>query len=410
MSAKMVWSAVLSSFFLLGVSGQQPASDDLATIRKTLTELTKRTSKAHVYSWEGDLSLAGQRGGGPFVIVAQAKVQLAIAENGKSLVKVQPQGGEEEYWVISDGKKNWSYLVDKKKYTVEESASLTQPDDEDEPEDRGSDAPPLERYAWQAVPKIAKLLANAQAMNATKTATLKLAEGKVTWPAIDIQDKPDDHGSVTLAQLVMAADRPVVGRLMWADMRKGDSGSTTLRISIQFNRFSVGEPVPDDLFTFDPPKKAKLVEELMIPGQPGSALLNKESPNFEERTLAGEKVSLSDFRGKVVLLSFWASWCPPCRAELPTIAKLHEAFKDKGVVVFGVNDEDKGTARKYLEKASLDLPTLDDSSEKAHRLYHVSAIPTVYVIDANGKVVKYFRGGRSEDVLREALKTAGANN
>jgi len=410
MSAKMVWSAVLSSFFLLGVSGQQPASDDLATIRKTLTELTKRTSKAHVYSWEGDLSLAGQRGGGPFVIVAQAKVQLAIAENGKSLVKVQPQGGEEEYWVISDGKKNWSYLADKKKYTVEESASLTQPDDEDEPEDRGSDAPPLERYAWQAVPKIAKLLANAQAMNATKTATLKLAEGKVTWPAIDIQDKPDDHGSVTLAQLVMAADRPVVGRLMWADMRKGDSGSTTLRISIQFNRFSVGEPVPDDLFTFDPPKKAKLVEELMIPGQPGSALLNKESPNFEERTLAGEKVSLSDFRGKVVLLSFWASWCPPCRAELPTIAKLHEAFKDKGVVVFGVNDEDKGTARKYLEKASLDLPTLDDSSEKAHRLYHVSAIPTVYVIDANGKVVKYFRGGRSEDVLREALKTAGANN
>jgi len=410
MSAKMVWIAVLSLCFSLCVSGQQPASDDLSTIRKTLIELTKRTTKPHAYSWEGDVSIAGQRGGGPFIVIAQAKVQLAIAENGKSLVKVQPQGGDEEYWVISDGKKNWSYLADKKKYTVEESASLTQQDDEDEPEDRGSDAPPIERYAWQAVPKIAKLLENAQAMNATKTTTLKLAEGKVTWPAIDIQDKPDDHGTVTLAQLAMAADRPVVGRLMWADMRKADSGSTTLRISIQFNRFSVGEPVPDDLFTFDPPKKAKLVDELVIPGQPGSALLNKESPNFEERTLAGEKVSLSDFRGKVVLLSFWASWCPPCRAELPTIAKLHEAYKDKGLVVFGVNDEDKGTAKKYLEKASLDLPTLDDSSEKAHKLYRVSAIPTVYVIDANGKVVKYFRGGRSEDVLREALKSAGVSN
>jgi len=127
MPARMIWIDVLSFCFSLNVYGQQPPSDDLSTIRKTLAELSKRSTNPHVYSWAGDLSLAGQQGSGPFMVMAQAKVQLAIAENGKSLVKVQPQGGDEEYWVISDGKKNWSYLADKKKYTVKESASLNAP-------------------------------------------------------------------------------------------------------------------------------------------------------------------------------------------------------------------------------------------------------------------------------------------
>ena len=323
----------------------------------------------------------------------------------RSLVKVQPANGE-EYWMISDGKKRWSYLPGKKQYSEEEAAGFTQ-DGEEEPEERGSDAPPTEQFAWKAIPKIADLLKRAQGLNATKTATLKLAEGKVTWPAIDIQDKPEANGNVTVAELVMSPDRPVAGRLTWAEFHKTSAGRSTLRVSVQFNEFSLGEALPNDLFTFEPPKKAKLVEDLVIPGQPGSALINHESPKFEARTLSGEKVSLDDFRGKVVLLSFWATWCPPCRAELPTIAKLYGEYKNKGVVVFGVNDEDRGTARKYLEKAGLDLPTLDDSSQKAHRLYHISAIPTVFLIGADGKVVRYFVGGRSEEALRAALRSAG---
>ena len=159
--------------------------------------------------------------------------------------------------------------------------------------------------------------------------------------------------------------------------------------------------------TFDPPKKAKLVDDLMIPGQPGSVLLNHPSPDFEARTLTGKKVKLSDLRGKVVLLDFWASWCPPCRAELPTIAKLSAEFKTKGLAVYGVDDEERGTARKYLEKAGLELPTLEDAARKAHHLYRVDAIPTVFVISQDGTVVKWFRGGRTEASLRQALKSAG---
>lgn len=75
-----------------------------------------------------------------------------------------------------------------------------------------------------------------------------------------------------------------------------------------------------------------------------------------------------------------------------------------------MNDEGRPTARKYLEKAGLTLPTLDDSSERTHRLYRVSAIPTVFLISTDGKVVKWFRGGRSEESLLAALKSTGITN
>jgi peroxiredoxin len=165
--------------------------------------------------------------------------------------------------------------------------------------------------------------------------------------------------------------------------------------------------VPDDRFTFEPPKNAKLVEELQIPGQTGVALVGHMAPDFELKTLDGEKVKLSDLRGKPVMLNFWATWCPPCRHELPTVAKLNSEFASKGLMVFGVNDEGKMTAKRYLYKEQLELPTLDDSDERAHRLYGIRAIPMVFIIDKDGKIAHYFRGGREEPELRAALKSVG---
>ncbi len=414
MRAKMAFLAALLVCLPIHTRSQQPAeSDNLSTLRKNLSALAARTKDPKVYWWRGEVELAAQQNAGPMVAMAHAKVQIAIGEDGKSLLKVQPDLSD-EYWLISNGKKRWSCLPGKKQYSEEDAAALTQnsdDDDEDQPDqDRGADSPPTEQYAWQAIPKISKLIKGAQALNASKTTTLKVAEGKVTWPVVDIQEKPDEDGTVTMAQLVLAPDRPVAGRLTWATVHKTAAGRLVMEVRVDFNEFSVGGPLPDDLFTFEPPKKAKLVEDLVIPGQPGAALLNHDSPNFQAKTLTGEKVNLSDYRGKVILLDFWATWCPPCRAELPTIAKLYGDYKDKNVVVLGVNDEENGVAKKYLEKNGLNLPTLEDFSQKAHRLYRISAIPTVYIISTDGKVMKYFRGGRSEDSLRAALKAAGAHD
>ena len=93
--------------------------------------------------------------------------------------------------------------------------------------------------------------------------------------------------------------------------------------------------------------------------------------------------------------------------ELPNVIKLNEEFKDKGLLILGINDEGKGTARRYAEQAGIPFTVLDDSGYKAHRLYQVHSIPTVYLIDKDGKVVRFLRGGRDYETLRSAIKTVG---
>jgi hypothetical protein len=219
----MVCVTALSFSCLSSPQDDKPAAGDgLSTLRHSLALLATRSQDAKVYSWSGDVEIAAQQNAGPMVGMGHSKVQLAVAEDGKSLVKVQSDFGD-EYWLISDGKKRWSCLPGKKQYSEEEAASVSQDsddDDDDQQPDRGADAPPTEQMAWQAIPKIAKILKNAQSLSSAKTATLKLAEGKVTWPVIEIQEKPDEDGTVTVAQLVMAPDRPVVGRFTWVNTAK----------------------------------------------------------------------------------------------------------------------------------------------------------------------------------------------
>ena len=151
----------------------------------------------------------------------------------------------------------------------------------------------------------------------------------------------------------------------------------------------------------------KLVETVPIPGQTGSTLLNQPAPDFELKTLDGDKVHLADLRGHPVMLSFWASWCGPCRHELPGLAKIYEEYKDKGLVILGINDEGKGAARKYSEQAKLTFQTLDDGNLKAHRLYKVHSIPTIFLIDKNGKVVVFLKGSREPEKIKASLGALG---
>ncbi len=385
-----------------GLRAEQPYSASQLT--GALRDLTAKANHAKHYWWEGTMTIEARVGEAPFQLVSQSKVQVAVAENGRSLLKLRT-AGVEEYWLISDGKRTWSYLPGKKEYMVTESGSVSANADDDE-----HDGSMAESYAWRAVQHVANAAIHAQAIGSTKTMQLKFAGEKVKWPILDIVDKPEEGDAKTIADLVMAPDRPVLGRFVWAEMYREKSEMRVIRVNIAFDGFSLDGPASADLFTFDPPKKAKLVDELAVPGHSGSILLNHSAPDFETKTLTGEKVRLSELRGKVVMLDFWASWCGPCRKELPDVAKLYSEYKDKGLVLYGVDDEGRGVASKYLEKAGLALPTLDDSSERATRLYRVISIPTVFLIDPDGKIVKWINGSRSEEFLRAALKSAGVGN
>jgi len=200
-----------------------------------------------------------------------------------------------------------------------------------------------------------------------------------------------------------------------------DSTSLSLRnpatgadmVMDQVTSFALGrvnEALPDSLFAFAPPADAKLVKTFgpQAGAETPSPLVGKPAPPFTLKGVKGSTVSLASYKGKVVLLDFWATWCRPCRIEMPRVEALYKEFKARGLVVFGVNyAEDPATVRDFLAKNPYTIPILLDPKGEAGQRYQADAIPTLVVIGKDGKVSSYFQGVREENVLREALAKAG---
>jgi cytochrome c biogenesis protein CcmG/thiol:disulfide interchange protein DsbE len=110
-------------------------------------------------------------------------------------------------------------------------------------------------------------------------------------------------------------------------------------------------------------------------------------PSFSLPSLGGDEVALEDFAGKVVILDLWATWCPPCRAEIPLLISLYEEFKSDGLVVVGVGLDKGGSSviAPFARDQGITYPVLvgDDS---VHRAYRVRSIPTTFLVDRSGKI------------------------
>lgn len=139
-------------------------------------------------------------------------------------------------------------------------------------------------------------------------------------------------------------------------------------------------------------------------------MMGKPAPEFELATLDDKTVSLSDLRGKVVLLEFWASWCAPCRTQMPAIAALYNSLKDQGLVLLGVNeDENEGAAVAYLKELGFsDWQSIYDK----HVLmvsFMLRVIPALILIDKDGIIVEYQIGSAppATDKIVDALKKQG---
>jgi peroxiredoxin len=140
-----------------------------------------------------------------------------------------------------------------------------------------------------------------------------------------------------------------------------------------------------------------------LPGpHPGFA-----APDLELRTLDGEPLRLSELRGQVVIVNLWASWCPPCRAEMPALQKLHVSLKDQGLVVLGVNATNQDTeaaARAFAEAQGLTFPVVLDVDGEASRAYALQALPSTFIVDRRGVIREALIGGPvREGTLRSLL-------
>jgi peroxiredoxin len=135
------------------------------------------------------------------------------------------------------------------------------------------------------------------------------------------------------------------------------------------------------------------------------------APDFTLRTLEGQNLRLQEQRGQVVLVNFWATWCAPCRQEMPHLNRLYDKYRASGFVLLGVNvDDDTTKAAGVAAKLGVRFPVLLDTEKKVSRLYDLNSMPATVLIDRDGRVRQYHRGYREgyEDTydkqIRELLK------
>jgi peroxiredoxin len=130
-------------------------------------------------------------------------------------------------------------------------------------------------------------------------------------------------------------------------------------------------------------------------------LANAAAPDFTLRSADGRNVRLDELRGQVVLVNFWATWCGPCREEMPRLDTLYQKYRKSGFVLLGVNvDDDPHTALATAAKLGVSFPVLFDTDKKVSKLYDLSTMPSTVVIDRDGKVrflTRGFRDGTERD-------------
>ncbi|MDQ0220495.1 redoxin domain-containing protein [Peribacillus cavernae] len=125
----------------------------------------------------------------------------------------------------------------------------------------------------------------------------------------------------------------------------------------------------------------------------GGLKVGAKAPDFELKTLSGEKVSLSDYEGKKVMINFWATWCPPCKKEMPEMEKFHQKA-GSDVVILAVNIDPENDVKGFVDEKGVTFPILLDQEEDlVNEQYQVMAMPTTFFVDKEGVIKNKFVGG-----------------
>lgn len=153
--------------------------------------------------------------------------------------------------------------------------------------------------------------------------------------------------------------------------------------------------------SLDSPKYAAAMSKLQQQDR------NREKSDFTLTDLNGKTWTLSSLKGKVVLLNFWATWCPPCRKEMPDLEALYRRFESQGFVIIGISDEDAGTVKPFIEQQRITYPILLDPGGKVNQLFQINGIPKTFVYARDGNIVAQSIDMRTQKQFLEMLAQAG---
>lgn len=157
-------------------------------------------------------------------------------------------------------------------------------------------------------------------------------------------------------------------------------------------------------------RKVLILSIIIIVAQFGCTTKSENSDaiaaDFKLQDLNGKTVKLSDFKGKPVLIDFWATWCPPCREAIPGIEKLHKAYSGKGLVVLGISLDEGGwdSVKSFTAEYGITYMVLKGTEDVA-AMFKVRSIPMFVILNKDGKIVKHYMGFAGEDELEKDIKS-----
>ena len=308
-------------------------------------------------------------------------------------------GGLGELQVYSDGAVSCVFVPPLKQYTrkTTDGAKATAADG----------ASRFAAIAMQMLEQFERISASAHTAKSVGPEKLEIEDTLVECLVVEVELEERDPGEKRVRTYWIDPQRNLVLKVVQFDKLFGEAANALeTEITTTFRKADINPSLPDSTFAFKPPADAKEVAAFRRP-RPAAIELGSEAADFQLKDLEGREIQLKSLRGNVVLLNFWASWCGPCRLEMPVIEKLHQQFHGKGLRVFGVNDEDIDTIRDYLAEHEYSFPTLVDADQQAMNLYRIRSIPTMVVIDREGKIAQYRLGLSRENDLRSWLRKEG---
>ena len=227
-------------------------------------------------------------------------------------------------------------------------------------------------------------------------------------------ERPQDSSKVDWGDTLLWVDRE--SHLLWKKSLswvsdRGDRGKIANSETTVFSSIRTNVAIPEGSFVFTPPVGA--TEQTSSVNTGTHLLLGRPAPDFHLQDLDGKEVRLASFKGKVVLLDFWATWCGPCLEEMPKLNRLYKKFSDKNVTILGIDVlEDAETVRKFVQKNGYKYPILlATNKDSVIEDYGAHAYPSFVLIDKHGIVADYKSGSRpnSEQELAAAfVRVSGA--
>ena len=176
---------------------------------------------------------------------------------------------------------------------------------------------------------------------------------------------------------------------------------TLLRDPVRWSLVVIGAAIAGGLWIWASAVPAEATTGGLIP----SPRVGFLAPDFSLESLSGDQISLSDLRGKVIVLNLWASWCPPCRAEMPALQRVYQANQDRGLVVLAVNmtaQDSIAAVEDFVQEFNLTFPILLDISGEVGKAYLMRALPTTFFINQDGVIQRVIVGGPMSGVTLQS--------